>query len=268
MSVNNIIEFLTELFNCGYKYDTLNTARSALSSMCVTSDGFSAGSHPLVIRYMTGVFNLCPPKSKYIETWDVSKVLSYLQSLSPTEGLPLKLLTYKLVMLIALTQASRAHSLSLLTITDLKKDPCMYILHYCELLKQSKRGRPNPVLELRKYSPDRRICVYYTLEMYLARTEGIRETERRLFISYVKPYKCVSSSTVSRWLKQVMFNSGIDIKKFTSHSIRGASSSKAKAAGVPIQEIMKVAGWASELTFAKYYCKPVKCNVYDSSVLV
>ena len=156
VSVDYVIEFLTTLYESGCRYDTLNTAHSALSSMCVTFDNFSAGSHPLVIRYMTGIHNLCPPKCKYSETWDVSMVLSYLQQLSPTETLSLKQLSYKLAMLIALTQASRSHSLSLITLSDLRKYSDSYVLKYCDLLKQSRRGRVNPVLKLKKYTPDRR----------------------------------------------------------------------------------------------------------------
>lgn len=84
--------------------------------LCDTQDGFSVGSHPLVIRYMTGVFNLRPTQPKYKETWDVSKLLCHLKTLPPIHDLTLKLLSYKLATLIVLTQASRSHSVSLLTL--------------------------------------------------------------------------------------------------------------------------------------------------------
>ena len=71
--------------------------------------------------FLTGVYNLQPTRPKYVETWDVSKVLSYLKTLSPVEDLSLKMLSYKLVMLIALTQASRSQSIALLTVDNIKK---------------------------------------------------------------------------------------------------------------------------------------------------
>lgn len=266
VNVTNVVEFLTELFQSGNKYESLNTARSALSAFCTTEDGYTAGSHPLVVRFMSGVFNLTPPKCKYEDTWDVSKVLRYLKTLSPDHNLTLKLLSQKLAMLIALTQASRCHSLSLITLDGHKQDQDCFTLQYCGLLKQSRKGRGNPVLQLRKYSLDRNLCVYSTLVEYIKKTECLRGSETRLFISYIKPYKVVTSSTISRWLKAVMLKSGIDIQKFQSHSIRGASTSKAKIHGVSMNEIMRVAGWKNDRTFATYYNKPVEDNSFVLSV--
>lgn len=248
------------MFHSGYSYEILNSARSALSSLCDVEDGYTVGSHPLVVKFMTGVFNLRPSQPKYTETWDVSKVLCYLKGLTPVHDLSLKMLSYKLAMLIALTQASRSQSLSLITLKDFSKDSNSYTLYYCNLLKQSRRGRSNPMLTLKKYTPDSKICVVATLEEYIKRTETLRGSETKLFISYVKPYKLVSSSTISRWLKCVLYLAGIDVTKFKSHSIRGAAASKAKLSGVPMQEILKVAGWASEQTFSEFYNKPLETN--------
>ena len=78
-----------------------------------------------------------------------------------------------------------------------------------------------------------------------------------LFISYVKPFGAVSKDTISRWLKTVMYRSGIDVNKFTSHSVRVASVSKASTNSVPVDTIMKVAGWSNAATFAKFYKKPI-----------
>ena len=74
-----------------------------------------------------------------------------------------------------------------------------------------------------------------------------------LFISYVKPFGAVSKDTISRWLKTVMYRSGIDVNKFTSHSVRVTSVSKASTNSVPVDNIMKVAGWSNAATFAKFY---------------
>ena len=63
-----------------------------------------------------------PPKKRYSVIWDASKVLSYLKTLPSVENLSLKLLTYKLAVLIALTQANRCQSLQLLSLKDVKQD--------------------------------------------------------------------------------------------------------------------------------------------------
>ena len=54
--------------------------------------------------------------------------------------------------------------------------------------------------------------------------------------------------------------SGIDINKFCAHSIRAASTSAAYAKNVPLDHIMKNAGWTQKCTFSKYYNKPVTNN--------
>ena len=43
--------------------------------------------HPGVSGLMTGVFNMNPPKPKYVFIWDVEKVLSYFNNLSINEEL-------------------------------------------------------------------------------------------------------------------------------------------------------------------------------------
>ena len=59
-TLDNILEFLTSLFDKGLGYSSLNTIRGALSALGIKCDGHLVGSHPLVVRYMKGVYNLRP----------------------------------------------------------------------------------------------------------------------------------------------------------------------------------------------------------------
>jgi hypothetical protein len=43
------------------------------------------GENPTIIRFLKGVYNIRPPKPNYVKTWDVSKVLLFLQKLSPAK---------------------------------------------------------------------------------------------------------------------------------------------------------------------------------------
>ncbi len=81
VSVKHVIEFLTEQYNNGLGYSALNTARGALSSLEIRLDNFAACSHPTVVRFMKGVFNLRTPVARYTETWNVDLVLKYLRRL-------------------------------------------------------------------------------------------------------------------------------------------------------------------------------------------
>ena len=249
---------MSELFGQQLAYRSLNTVRSALSSLGIIINGFAIGQHPLVIKFMKGVFNLRPPRSRYTEIWDVSKVLSYIKTMQDDEVLTLKLLTLKLTMLVALTQASRTQSLHLLSIENLRKGSDSYVLQYNDMLKQCRPGRSIPVVHLKLYLPDRRICVFRTLTEYLRRTESLRKDCKLLFISFRKPHGEVGTSTISRWLRTIMTLAGIDCNRFKSHSVRAAATSKAKQCNVPVKDILKVAGWSNERTFATYYDKDIQ----------
>jgi hypothetical protein len=55
MSLDNVIEFLSSLFEKGLGYSSINTARSALSALGLKFDSILVGQHPLIISYLRGV---------------------------------------------------------------------------------------------------------------------------------------------------------------------------------------------------------------------
>ena len=78
-----------------------------------------------------------------------------------------------------------------------------------------------------------------------------------LFISVRKPHHAVKPATIGHWLKKTMEWAGIDTAIFSAHSTRGAATSKAKAAGVSIPDILKAADWSTPSTFSRFYHRPV-----------
>lgn len=204
---------------------------------------------------------------KNVCIWDVSIVLHYLRKLSPVNTLSLQDLTYKLVMLIALTNATRSQTIKFLNIDYMEKLKDQYLFHLDVLLKQTRPGYKNPDVILKAYPIDRRTCVMTVLKEYLKQTHELRANTRQLFISYIKPYKAVSTSTISRWIKVVLHRAGIDIKQFGAHSVRSASTSKAKLNNVSVFDIMDRAGWSNVKTFASFYDKRIVCNNFDVTVL-
>ena len=52
--------------------------------------------------------------------------------------------------------------------------------------------------------------------------------------------------------------SGIDIKKYCTHSTKSATSSKPKSMGTSLKIIIEYAEWKSEKTFAHYYDKKIE----------
>ena len=256
-TIEHGINFLAELYQTGIGYSALNTARCALSTVCFTSEHYTFGQHPLVCRFIKGIFECRPSLPRYQETWDVTVVLAYLAKLGPPEKLSLKNLTLKVVMLMALLSGQRRQTLHTLSIDcmQISADKCVFSIN--SLLKTSRPGKHLACIEFQAYAPDVSLCIVKHLQQYLKRTDILRGDVKQLFISYTKPHKAVSPDTVSRWIKTTLVDAGIDTSKYSVHSTRSASTSATKGNNISIATIMKSAGWSQESTFTKFYDKPV-----------
>ena len=104
------------------------------------------------------------------------------------------------------------------------------------------------------------MCVCRTIDQYLDRTNSRRNRHSQLLLALVKPFKPVSTSTVSRWLVDMLSLAGIDTQTFKAHSTRSASVSKANTLGVSLTEIIKRGQWTTDSTFRKFYNKDIQNN--------
>ena len=134
------IEFLTSLFNSGLSYSALNKARSALSAVMKIND-MSFGEHPLVWRFIKGVFQLKPALPKYTHIWDVERVLSNLQTLAPVTSLDLKQLSLKLATLLAILTGQRCQTIHKLDLNLMQTLPDTYMFVIGEKLKHTRLGQ-------------------------------------------------------------------------------------------------------------------------------
>ena len=243
------------------QYRTINLYRSAISMTHAPVDGCVIGSHPIISRFMKGIFQLRMPTPKYLVTWDVSVVLGYLKTLSPKNSLSLKQSTPKLAMLMALISFNRWDSLHKLDLRFhyFKHDGVNFII-----LTHTKTSSPTKFKEIffRAFPQDRRLCVVNYLKHYKEYTAKYWPKQSLshpdpLFLSIVSPHKPISSTTFARWIKTVLKDSGIDTSTFGSHSTRSASISAAQKLGASVSDILKVADWSREATFIKFYQKPI-----------
>ena len=81
-------------------------------------------------------------------------------------------------------------------------------------IKQGRPGYKPDLFKLKKYVPDRRLCVYSYAVHYLHRTLELRCSVTSFFITCVKPHKIPSRDTYSRWVKKVLAEAGIDTQMF------------------------------------------------------
>ncbi|XP_068677273.1 uncharacterized protein [Montipora foliosa] len=133
--VSKVLDFLTELYNCGLGYSALNTARCALSTIITLLDGtMTIGSHPLIQRFIKAAFQTRPAFStcRYQTTWDTSVVLHFLKEWQPVDT-------------CALTTGQRCQSFHFMTLSSMQKPESSYTFVIDHLVKSSAPGQPQPV---------------------------------------------------------------------------------------------------------------------------
>jgi hypothetical protein len=255
-TLNDVLQFLHELHRNNLSYSAMNTARSALSCFIVI-DNVMVGQHHIVKRFMRGIFQMKPTCSRYNAIWDVNIVLDYFRSLSDNNDLCLKTLSFKIATLLAITSSQRIDSLYSLKLSNMnmKDDKVVFALGK---VKQSRPTFKSMFISLHALENDVKVCVVKTLQDYLRRTCVIRGKCDRIFISYMKPHKEVTKSTIARWVRSALCMAGIDVTVFSAHSTRAASTSALKAKNVPLKDVMNKAGWTCEKTFAKHYDLPIE----------
>lgn len=94
----------------------------------------------------------------------------------------------------------------------------MYTLEFCFLLRvKSLDPALDNVASFKSMSNFPFSFLTLSLDQYLIKTEQLRGSTSKLLISYVKPHKAVSNTTIGKWCKSVLKDAGIDVTEFTSH---------------------------------------------------
>ena len=258
-SINEILKFLSYLYAKGLQYRSLGIARSAISTFLKTCSNIDIYKEEIT-RFMKGVFVERPALPRYATTWSVEDVIKYM---SKTPAKTLLQLSCKLGVLFLLLSAQRCQTLHLIEIPDIKITKDKDFIGPNNLLKYSRPGKHLDLIEFKAFTKDKQLCIVNTLSLYMDRTKNLRNSDK-LLISTIKPHGPVSKQTVSRWIKILLQEAGIDLL-FKPHSIRAAAASKAKLSGIPLEAIMKTAGWSSRSVFAEFYNKVYNKPISEES---
>lgn len=248
--ISQVLTFLNLSFASGASYGTLNSQRCVISLV----SNSKVGDNPLITRFLKGCFKLKPTVPKYTHTWDVNVVLDYLEGMGDFSQLSPILVTEKVVTLLALVSAHRAQTLSLIRVDNITKTAQGLEILITDIIKTSAPSRSQPVIFLPRCLDRPNLCIASCVEFYIKMTSPYRGGEKFLFLSTRRPFKPVSSQTISKWIKSVLKKSGIDTEIFSGHSTRHASTSAALRGGVDIDIIRKTAGWSdkSKVFFTHY----------------
>ena len=175
--IQPFLEFLTSLFQEGMQYHSVNTIRSAVSMTHEHIEGIPVGKHPMISQLLKGMYNLRPPQPRYSTTWDVDIVIRYLQSLGSNDGLSLKVLSQKLLFLMALVQASRVSELQALDLRyrTFRSEGVVFVMSI--LGKKRTAGAPPKQVMFGAFPDDSRLCVVQCLKRYEGVTQQYRTKE-------------------------------------------------------------------------------------------
>ena len=201
-----------------------------------------------------------------VAIYDTSLVINYILTLPDNSGLLLEMLTKKLTTLLCLLSGQRSQSILYLFPDHMVMDSDWASFYIPKLLKTTAPTFHQDPLKFVALPPNRRVCIIDCLKSYIHRTEGIRENiqlegeKLSLILSYAYPHRPVQSATLARYVKDFLGMAGIDLKVFTAHSTRAASSSKANNLGMSLKDISKAGGWRSPSTFQQFYRFPIRKN--------
>ena len=89
----------------GCEYSSVNTARSAFSSILPAVNGFTFGEEPLIKRLLQGMLKERPNFSRYTITYDVNYVLDYVKKCSISSETSLELTSKILAVMMCLLRS-------------------------------------------------------------------------------------------------------------------------------------------------------------------
>ena len=189
---------------------------------------------------------------RYSEVWDIGMVITYVRGLGSNNTMPLKELTLKTVAILSILTSQRVSSVAYLSKQNTFFPPNKVIFVPVKLSKHHRQGKKIRKITIQSYPGDARVCAVETVRAYIARRQYLCG-EDQLLVTHRKPYRPASVDTVARWLKQVLKLAGVNPAVFGAHSYRGASTSAARQASIPIQKILARGQWASEHTWRSHY---------------
>ncbi|KAJ8944860.1 hypothetical protein NQ317_008851 [Molorchus minor] len=267
-NLKQFIKFLNMLHIQGKSYSTINTCKSALSLVLSIDNS----DEKVIKRFLKGIYNIKPQKPKYDSTWDTNLVLTYLEKLQTRENLSLQNMTLKLVTLLAIISAHRLQTFTKIKLKNIKNLEDRIEIYVPDRIKTSGKGRYQPLIIIPYLNERPDLCLAKLLVTYIERTKQFRTTDNdTLILTYKKPHHPASVQTISRWIKTILYKSGVDTSTYSSYSTRHAATSAAYRGGINIEEIRRRAGWSNKSnTFNIYYNKPVNVdtNTFARAVLL
>jgi len=128
------------------------------------------------------------------------------------------------------------------------------VLHLTSLEKQARAGHVRGFLRIPSFPADLELCPVRALTAYYNKVLPLRGDTKAFFVSFVTPFKSVTSRTLARWLKTVLEDASVDTSVWDPHALRSASSAHHKSRNLDLGQICRLADWStSSGVFKKFY---------------
>ena len=123
----------------------------------------------------------------------------------------------KLAILLPLVTGHRIQTLAAIDIRNIQKIQGRMSGKIPEQIKTSGINRPQPTLIIPFFLEDDLVRPVLVLQIYLDKTQSMKNKKQKLFLSYRKSHGRVSIQTLSRWIKSILKSSGINTDCFIVH---------------------------------------------------
>ncbi|XP_064422174.1 uncharacterized protein LOC135359979 [Latimeria chalumnae] len=270
-----VLEYLLSLSEGGLQTLLVRVYLAAISAFRARVEGSSFVQLRVVKRFLKGLLLAKPPLKGPLAQWDINLVLARLMEppFKPAESVDLKLLSWKTLLLVAITSARRISELQALVVqepfTCFLRDKVVLRTHPRFLPKVVSDFHINQEIFLPVFFPGLHSCegderlhrlnVKHSPQIYLERTKDICKLDQ-IFVSYAQGRlgMQLSKQHMSKWtcecIQLCCDLEGVQVEgRLTAYYTRGVSVSVANLQSVPMLEICRVATWSSVHTFCRHY---------------
>ncbi|XP_066451760.1 uncharacterized protein [Eleutherodactylus coqui] len=269
-SVSRILAFLQSGLEIGLRVGSLRGQVSALTVLFQRP----IANRMAVRTFLQGVAHTTPPFKPPVQTWELNLVLDTItvQPFEPLKEIPMRLLTWKVAFLVAITSIRRVSELAALSI----QTPYMAFHQDKVVLRPSPEFLPkvvsqfhiNEEIVLPSFCPNpvhkkekllHHLDVVRALRTYVKRTRDFRKTDSLFVIPEgTRRGLAASKVTLSKWIRSLITEayraSGRSPPfRVTAHSTQAVGASWAVRHGASALQVCKAATWTSVHTFSKFY---------------
>ena len=212
--------------------------------------------HPLIQRLLKGIGNERPPKPRYTIIWNTTWLLyrmiwntTPLMASLQNEEFDFQWACWKSSALLTVLSGQRVSTLHKFKLSNLQVTDTLALFNITAPLKQSTpSNKPQPVI-FNNYPHNEQLCPVRLIHVYLGKRKSLplAAVYDEFFLTHRKPHHPATADTLAT-----------NIDTYQPHSYRSASTSHAKSAGVPLEDILLAGQWKSSDCFTTFYDRKIE----------